>query len=113
MDAALDALAGEGLLSDRRFAEAYVDSRVARGFGPLRIREELRRRGIDGAARDAACPETSRRWDALACAARVRRFGEPPPGDFPERARQARFLTRRGFSPAQVAAALGGDPEAG
>jgi len=107
----LDALERERLLSDERFAERYVESRIGRGFGPLRIRDELRRRGVDAALRDEACPERGRRWVEHARRVRRKRFGEALPAGFSERARQARFLTARGFSREQVAAAVGGDPE--
>ena len=37
----------ENLLSDERFAESYVRSRISRGYGPSRIRQELRQRGTN------------------------------------------------------------------
>ncbi|MGB8146312.1 MAG: regulatory protein RecX, partial [Chromatiaceae bacterium] len=37
----LDALTETGLLSDERMAEAYVAGRLRKGFGPLRLRQEL------------------------------------------------------------------------
>ena len=107
LSAVLDALEGEGLLSDTRFAAAYVESRAGRGFGPVRILEELRQRGVDAARREAACDAGAAEWRERARAARRKRFGEALPGSYRERARQARFLTQRGFSHAQVAAALG------
>ena len=36
----------DGLLSDERFAESYFQSRKRRGFGPLRIKNELIQRGV-------------------------------------------------------------------
>ena len=107
---ALDVLQAEGLLSDARYAEAYVAARSARGFGPIRIVEELRRRGVSADAREAACPRDDRHWGALATAAREKRFGAAPPRDFTERARQTRFLVQRGFARAHIAAALDTDP---
>jgi regulatory protein len=46
-------------------------------------------------------------WAATARELRRRRFGVSPPGDYPERARQARFLQYRGFTAEQIRAALG------
>lgn len=109
MHGVLDELERADLLSDARFAAAYVDSRAARGFGPLRIIAELKQRGIDGAGREAACDPAAREWLERARQARRKRFGERAPAEFRERARQARFLTQRGFSRSQVSAALGGD----
>lgn len=34
-------------LSDERFAEAYVAERIRKGDGPLKIRSNLQRRGVD------------------------------------------------------------------
>ena len=36
----------DGLISDERFAESYFQSRKRRGFGPLRIKNELIQRGV-------------------------------------------------------------------
>ena len=101
-------LAGARLQSDERFAEQYAASRRERGYGPLRIAAELRERGVPdpliGRFVDAHDPE----WVERARAVRRKRFGAPGgPRDLRERARQARFLQYRGFSPAQVRAVLG------
>lgn len=106
----LDALAAEGLQSDARYAESFVGARANRGQGPVRIRLELERRGVAGELVDAALAEAGD-WDALAAAARVRKFGAKPPADFREKARQARFLQYRGFTAEQVRAALEGAPD--
>jgi regulatory protein len=39
-------LRDENLQSDARFAEVFTRSRVAKGYGVYRIRQELRQRGI-------------------------------------------------------------------
>lgn len=106
VDAALAALAAEGWLSNARFAEMLVRSRLARGWGPRRLRQELARHEIDAdtiaALLDAGADEAS--WGARARAQLERRFGAAPAADYNERARRARFLARRGF-PAGIARA--------
>jgi regulatory protein len=109
----LDELAARHLLSDGRFAEAYVTSRASRGFGPVRIDQELVQRGIDVEVRRAACEHRDPRWCELAGAARRKRFGPEPPSELRERARQVRFLAQRGFTREQIAHALDGDPDEG
>ena len=42
----INELLKDGLLSDERFAESYFQSRKNKGFGPLRIKNELSQRGI-------------------------------------------------------------------
>ena len=106
----LDALEARGLLSDRRFTEQYVGSRLDRGQGPLRIREELRRRGVDGAAAKEATERDDGFWLEQASRARRKRFGEAMPTDGREWVRQARFLERRGFTSEQIRSVLGPQP---
>ena len=106
----LDALEAQGLLSEERFTEQYVGSRLGRGHGPRRIREELRRRGIDSAAAKEAVGRDDGFWSAQASRARAKRFGDAMPADYHEWVRQARFLERRGFTPEQIRSALGPPP---
>ena len=39
-------LARAGLQSDQRYTESYINQRISRGYGPLRIRRELAERGV-------------------------------------------------------------------
>ena len=98
VEAALTRLECEGLLSDTRFAEAYVRSRIARGQGPVRVRHELRGKGLDAAIIDLAMEGAEVDWQAHAEAVLMQRFGECPPSDVRDRARRMRFLQHRGFS---------------
>jgi len=97
--AVLDGLARDGLLSDARYVEEYVRSRVARGFGPQRIGAELRERGVAGAVIADALQVYAGQWRGQIAAVRSKRFGAGMPADFRERARQMRFLQQRGFGP--------------
>ncbi len=94
----LGRLQDEGLLSDRRFVEAYVHSRYGKGFGPLRIEAELRERGVDAWLASEGVESGHRRWSELMEQVRRKRFGTPLPEDYREWIRQARFLQQRGFS---------------
>lgn len=99
---ALSGLARDGLLSDRRFTESYVSSRARKGFGPVRIRAELQERGIGNELIAEFLDERDQNWRLMAQAAHRKRFGETPPRDFRERAKQARFLQQRGFTAEQI-----------
>jgi regulatory protein len=89
------------LVSDVRFAEAFVRSRLRRGKGPLRIRADMRQRGIDDPLVDDVLTETGEFWRRQAEQARQKRFGEALPQERSSWSRQARFLSQRGF-PADV-----------
>jgi len=100
--AVLDALVERGYQSDARFAESYVRARVDRGYGPLRIRAELRERGIEEGIVESVLHEYADAWPERLAAVREKRFGGEVPADFHERARQTRFLVQRGFSLEQI-----------
>ena len=110
VEEALAEVARDGVQSDARFAEGYVRSAIGRGHGPVKIRADLRARGID-AEGAAKALDTDADWLRLACTALAKRFRAQPPADRKEWARQARFLAGRGY-PADVAASAigrGGD----
>ena len=104
--AVLDRLNEQGLQCDRRFAEAFCRSRIARGQGRLRIVTELRQKGIPATSADAALDSTDVDWFELAAEVARRRFGEGPPDSRKEFARRLRFLQYRGFNADQVRYAL-------
>lgn len=106
VETVLDTLVDEGLLSDARFAEASVAGKARRGIGPLRIRVELAQAGVDAAVIAQALAAAELDWAALAEAARRKRFGPDLPADFRSRAKQLRFLQRRGFDAGKLAAAF-------
>ena len=106
VEALIAELSEERLLDDERYAVQYVRSRAERGQGPRRIRMGLTESGLDAALITRAL-ETAPDFHAIARALRQRRFGAEPPEDWPERARQSRFLQYRGFSNDHIASALG------
>ncbi len=109
VSAELDRLVDLGLLSDTRFADAYVRAKAGR-FGAARLRVELARRGVAAEqiadAIGAACPA-----DELERARNIhhRKFTAPP-ADAREWARQARFLQGRGFPTEIIRRVLKGHP---
>lgn len=98
----LQELISDRLLSDERFTEAYVNHRFNAGVGPLKIRHELRQKGVTDLLSDEFLEPLSDRWDQLMVQQRVRKYGEVIPVGYVERMKQARFLQNRGFSPESV-----------
>jgi regulatory protein len=111
VDAVVDRLAAERLQDEVRFTEQFVARQAGRGHGPARIRMELRERGVPDTETEAALEASGVDWASLARTQRQRRFPGPPPREFRERAKQARFLQYRGFSADQIRAALGPGPD--
>jgi regulatory protein len=103
----VEGLAAQRLLSETRFVEQFIHQHAGRGHGPVRIRVELRERGVADGDIEEGLAAAAEDWARIARETRRRRFGLSPPGDYRERARQARFLQYRGFSAEQVRAALG------
>ena len=95
LDAVLDRLQSERLLSDQRFATQRVIAK-ARRFGDARLRQDLRQHGVGDADIVAALPE--RGDESERChAVWARKFGSLPQTPA-ERGKQMRFLQYRGFS---------------
>jgi len=104
----LDALRAEKLLDDRRYSENFVAYHAARGQGPLRVRADLRRRGLDGALVEE-CLDAFPDWIVHLRNAQQKKFGAKVPSNYADKQRQARFLGYRGFTSAQIRTALGFD----
>jgi len=107
----LTRLAEEGLLSDERFTEAFINSRLQRGSGPVKIAMELQQKGVSEQLVQDYLDERDPQWVRSAIEVKIKKFGEAPPEDFKERARQMRFLQYRGFTMQQIQSAIGGDPD--
>jgi len=101
-----DDLQQQGLLSDERFAESYLRFRRNKGHGPIRIKQELRQRGVSDDIIAAIVIEDEAEWFDLACTVREKRFGKAFPESVAERAKQQRFLQYRGFNHQQLKHAL-------
>jgi regulatory protein len=112
--AVLDELEKQGLLSDRRAANAVLQAKSAR-YGARRLKQLLQARslGADLVAETLAKAKDSELERALDVWRR--RFGKPPV-DLKDRARQQRFLAGRGFEPAVIERVMkrsGAPPEPG
>jgi len=98
----LKELVEKGLQSDNRFIESYINMRSKRGFGPLRIKLELRERGIDKETMEGFLSASDPVWFELAKTSRIKKFGKDLPSDLHEKARQVRYLNYKGFTGEQI-----------
>lgn len=109
----LDVLAEDGLQSNERYAEVLIRSRVNRGQGPLKIRADLRQRGLDAESVEPLLEVYAEQWPELAQQVVERRFGTDSAADRGDWARRARFLAGRGFPDSLVGRVLGPLPRVG
>lgn len=98
---ALDACESKGYLSNERFMTMYIEHRRSQGYGPMRIRSELRAKGIDNKLIHQHL-DREQGWVNLIRAIRLKKFGVPLPKDSKDRAKQIRFLLSRGFHLTQI-----------
>jgi len=106
VDNVLTVLADEDLLSEKRFAEAFIAARSRRGKGPIRLRAELRQRGLADSVIEDALADSAIDWLDIARRVLIKKFGDAAPSELQERARQTRFLEYRGFDAGLIRAAL-------
>jgi len=103
--AAADWLEDIGAVNDADYAASLARHYGGRGYGPARVREELRRRGVDRALWDAALeemPEAAEALDKL-----IRKICRGELSDPREKKRVSDALLRRGFGWSEVRAAMG------
>ena len=93
----LDQLEEANYLSNARYAESFVRSRILKGQGEIKIRVQLLQRGVTLSMADRAISEAEVNWWDLAEQHRVKRFGEGYPDTIKDKLKQIRFLTMRGF----------------
>ncbi len=104
----IEALRAENLVDDARYVENFVAYHAARGQGPVRVRLGLRQKGLEGDLVEA-CLAAYPDWMMQLREARLKKFGVTQPSNYSEKHRQARFLSYRGFTSAQIRSALGFD----
>jgi regulatory protein len=109
LDALLDDLERDGLLSNARYAETLAHARAGR-HGSLRLKADLRDKGVPEAEM-AEVLDAAREADLVSArAVWSKKFGEPP-RDAAERAKQMRFLAGRGFPQDVIRRVIGGQDD--
>ena len=98
VESQLQQLAAEKLQSDDRYAGSFARMRALRGYGPARVRQEMREKSIADAAMTLALETAVPDWSVLAEEVFRKKFGAPGRVELKEKARRARFMQYRGFS---------------
>jgi regulatory protein len=97
-ESALRSLQKQHYQDDARFGEMIVRARAGHGYGPGRIRAELRSHGLPDATIQSLLDAAAIDWLASAGAQLRKKYGGRPAADHAERGKRAAFLLRRGFS---------------
>ncbi|WP_142502486.1 recombination regulator RecX [Klebsiella sp. 2680] len=84
-------------LDDERFVHQFIASRSRKGYGPARVRQELKQKGISRETIEAAMRECEIAWARLAKEQAQRKYGDPLPTVFAEKVKIQRFLLYRGY----------------
>ncbi len=95
-------LSRRNLLSDERFATQYLHLRSSKGYGPVRIEQEMREKGVPDDVIDESMSTFDNSWQDLLKTALNKKFGSRPADSYSDRAKRARFLEYRGFSSGMI-----------
>jgi len=103
-------LGEENLLSDQRYCEMHIRSRIHKHSGPFKIRMELQQKGVDAVLIDAVLKTREVDWFELALVAARKKTGMSAKTtatlDQKTKAGLQRFLNSRGFLPDHIRYAI-------
>ncbi|MFM5818358.1 MULTISPECIES: regulatory protein RecX [Aeromonas] len=106
IEAVLDYCRGYNWVNDERYGAMAVRAGAAKGQGPLKIRFDLRRKGLDDGQIDAAFEQPELDWFELAFALLERRASVAELDDFKLRMKWLKYLLGRGFTQDQARYAI-------
>jgi regulatory protein len=102
IDALLNQLVGEDLINEARYAEVYAYGRSDKGYGPLRIHQELRERGIDEAIISSTLRRLDDFWMSNLAKLHHKRWSSTKVASAADEVKRIRFLRQRGFTLEQI-----------
>jgi regulatory protein len=91
-------LSQENLQSDQRYVESFINGRKSQGKGPLRISQELERKGISADLIEDFLQPDDGFWLELAEQVYIKKFGHQEVADYQDKTKRMRFMQYRGFS---------------
>jgi len=106
VEAVVDYCRGYNWVNDERYGAMAVRAGAAKGHGPLKIRFDLRRKGLDDMQIDAAFDQPELDWFERALALLERRAKIAELADFKLRMKWLKYLLGRGFSQDQARYAI-------
>ena len=92
--------------SDQRFAESFLNSRYQRGLGPMRLKQEMRDKGLANDVIQLALESLEVDWYQLAFDVAQKKSNSLKESDPNKKQKLFRFLAYRGFNSDQIAYAM-------
>lgn len=102
IDVVLEMLGNHGYQSDERFAENYTRFRAGKGYGPKRIRLELKEKGVESQLIDQILAQAEIDWAGRVADVFRKKFKGQKAHTWEEKSRQSQFLDYRGFTRKQI-----------
>jgi regulatory protein len=97
IEAALTELIRLDLQSDERFVDMFCKTRINQGYGPERIRQELKNKQIDSDLIEVKIATENDNWVSYAVGVWRKKYDQQGEYSYPERQKQKQFLFYRGF----------------
>jgi len=97
VDEAVAKLLSDNLVSDQRFCESMIHSRFNRGNGPVKVRYELRNKGVAEHVVDSVMEDLLPDWQQSLSKLIKKKYDGQLSGAPAERIKQVKFLASRGF----------------
>lgn len=85
-------------VSDDRFAESFVRARTNKGYGPIKIKAELKNKGVSAVLIQEHLNENSGVWVDSALKQYQKKYKDTPIENYKTWTKRARFLQGRGFT---------------
>lgn len=98
----LEVLQANNLQCDQRFTQAYVRSRIIRGFGLIKIANELYQRNVAESLASNVLDEYHEQWLSIGEELYQKKYRQTKVNDYNEWTKRARFLQSRGFTTDQI-----------
>lgn len=98
VDQVVGFLSENDYVSDTRFTEAFVRAKANKGQGPIKIRAQLKNKGVTDHTIDEFLDLISAKWFDIAQIEYDKKYGELAVTDYNEWSKRARFLQSRGFT---------------
>ena len=84
-------------LNDARFSEVYWRSRARKGFGPIKIRMELKHKGISAQLIDQGMQQEELDFDTVVKRVYEKKYKGKTIEDFKDKMKRQNYLYQRGF----------------